>query len=32
MVPVAIDVYMHRDWDSYIEYGLNTTDPRKEIY
>ena len=30
--PIAIDVYMHRDWDSYIEYGLNTTDPRKEMY
>ena len=30
--PVPIDVYMHRDWDSYIEYGLNTTDPRKEMY
>lgn len=30
--PVAIDMYMHRDWDSYIAHGLNTTDPRKEIY
>ena len=30
--PVPIDVYMHRDWDSYIQHGLNTTDPRKEIY
>ena len=30
--PIAIDMYMHRDWDSYIQYGLNTTDPRKEIY
>ena len=31
-IPIAIDVYMHRDWDSYIAYGLNTTDPRKEMY
>ena len=30
--PVPIDVYMHRDWNSYIQHGLNTTDPRKEIY
>ena len=30
--PIAIDMYMHRDWDSYIQYGLNTTDPRKEMY
>lgn len=22
--PIAIDVYMHRDWDSYIQYGLNS--------
>lgn len=28
--PVAIDMYMHRDWDSYIKYGLNTVDPRKD--
>ena len=27
--PIAIDMYMHRDWDSYIKYGLNTVDPRK---
>ena len=26
--PIAIDMYMHRDWDSYIKYGLNTVDPR----
>lgn len=25
--PVAIDMYMHRDWESYIKYGLNTTGP-----
>lgn len=31
-IPMAIDMYMHRDWDSYIQHGLNTTDPRKEIY
>ena len=30
--PVAIDVYMHRDWDSYIEYGLNTKNPHKYMY
>jgi hypothetical protein len=30
--PIAIDMYMHRDWDSYIQHGLNVTDPRKEIY
>ncbi len=30
--PIAIDMYMHRDWDSYIKYGLNTKDPRKEMY
>lgn len=30
--PIAIDMYMHRDWDSYIQHGLNTTDPRKEMY
>lgn len=29
--PVPIDVYMHRDWDSYIQHGLNTTDPRKDL-
>ena len=29
---VPIDMYMHRDWDSYIAHGLNTVDPRKEIY
>ena len=22
--PIAIDVYMHRDWDSFIQYGLNS--------
>ena len=30
--PVAIDVYMHRDCDSYIEYGLNTKNPHKDMY
>lgn len=30
--PIAIDMYMHRDWDSYIQHGLNTTNPRKEMY
>ena len=30
--PVAIDVYMHRDWDSYIGYGLNTKNPHKDMY
>ena len=30
--PVAIDVYMHRDWDSYIEYGLNIKNPHKDMY
>ena len=30
--PVAIDVNMHRDWDSYIEYGLNTKNPHKDMY
>ena len=30
--PVAIDVYMHRDWDSYIAYGLNTKNPHKDMY
>ena len=30
--PVAIDEYMHRDWDSYIEYGLNTKNPHKDMY
>lgn len=29
--PIAIDMYMHRDWDSYIKYGLNTTDPRMDM-
>ena len=29
--PIAIDVYMHRDWDSYIKYGLNTVDPRRNF-
>jgi len=29
---VPIDMYMHRDWDSYIAHGLNTVDPHKEIY
>ena len=27
--PVEIDMYMHRDWDSYIKYGLNTVDASK---
>lgn len=27
--PIPIDVYMHRDWDSYIKYGLHTVDPQK---
>lgn len=30
--PVAIDMYMHRDWDSYIKYGLNTVDPRRNFH
>ena len=30
--PIPIDVYMHRDWDSYIEYGLNTKNPHKDMY
>ena len=30
--PVAIDVYMHRDWDSYIAHGLNTKNPHKDMY
>ena len=30
--PIAIDVYMHRDWDSYIEHGLNTKNPHKDMY
>ena len=29
--PIAIDVYMHRDWDSYIQYGLNTRNPNMEM-
>lgn len=29
-MPIAIDMYMHRDWDSYIKYGLNTVDPRQK--
>ena len=28
--PIAIDMYMHRDWESYIKYGLNTVDPRQK--
>ena len=30
--PIAIDVYMHRDWDSYIAHGLNTKNPHKDMY
>lgn len=30
--PVAIDVYMHRDWDSYIQHGLNTSNPNETLY
>jgi len=29
--PIAIDVYMHRDWDSYIQYGLNTRNPNMDM-
>ena len=29
--PVAIDVYMHRDWDSYIQFGLNTKNPNMDM-
>lgn len=29
--PTAIDVYMHRDWDSYIQYGLNTKNPNMDM-
>ena len=29
--PIAIDVYMHRDWDSYIKYGLNTKNPNMDM-
>lgn len=29
--PIAIDVYMHRDWDSYIQYGLNTKNPNMNM-
>ena len=29
--PVAIDVYMHRDWDSFIQYGLNTKNPNMDM-
>ena len=29
--PIAIDMYMHRDWDSYIKYGLHTVDPQKNF-
>ena len=29
--PIAIDVYMHRDWDSYIQYGLNTKNPNMDM-
>ena len=24
-------MYMHRDWDSYIKYGLHTVDPQKKF-
>ena len=30
--PIPIDVYMHRDWDSYIAHGLNTKNPHKDMY
>ena len=30
--PVAIDMYMHRDWDSYIAHGINTVNPNREMY
>ena len=30
-IPIAIDVYMHRDWDSYIQYGLNTKNPNMDM-
>ena len=30
--PIAIDMYMHRDWDSYIAHGLNTKNPHKDMY
>ncbi len=29
--PIAIDVYMHRDWDSYIQHGLNTRNPNVDM-
>lgn len=29
--PIAIDMYMHRDWASYIKYGLHTEDPQKNF-
>ena len=29
--PIAIDMYMHRDWDSYIEFGLNTRAPNMDM-
>ena len=29
--PIAIDVYMHRDWDSFIQYGLNTKNPNMNM-
>lgn len=29
--PIPIDVYMHRDWDSYVKYGLHTVDPQKNF-
>ena len=29
--PIPIDVYMHRDWESYIKYGLHTVDPQKNF-
>ena len=29
--PIPIDVYMHRDWDSYNKYGLHTVDPQKNF-
>ena len=29
--PIAIDMYMHRDWDSYIKYDLHTVDPQKNF-
>ncbi len=30
--PIAIDMYMHRDWDSFIAHGLNRVNPNKKMY